>query len=355
MNVKQGKTSGDWPDKELHEKDWNTEGDPDEERRRAGSGGANSNANANALNKLSQGRKKQKINLLYILMGLSIVAIIGFSIALGIELYTDWKSRNMYTSMAAGIETHERNYSTLDLAELLSRPTPKTWDSEDDDPEGTGGAYRRPSGSLYDDAPDWEAYTDFNALGASYQGLLGWIENKGTIINYPVMQWRDNDYFLHHLPDGETHRSGAIFVDYRNNGDLTDKSTLIYGHALKSGDMFGSLKEYRTQSYYEEHPIVYLYTPTKDYAIVLFAGYLLDSGYETPPMEFKDEDEFMTHIADIKSRSVFKSNVTVYPSDQIVYLCTCAKDYTNARLIIVGKLIVIGSAEELQNTSYNVE
>ena len=311
--------------------------------------------NANALNRLSQGKKKRKFSILYVLMGLSIVAIIGFSIALGIELYTDWKSRNMYTSMAAGIETHERDYSGLDMADLLSRPTPKTWGTAEDEEDGYGTGHRRPEGSQYDDGPPWEAFTDFDALGQSYQGLVGWIENKGTIINYPVMQWTNNDYFLHHLPDGETHRSGAIFVDHRSNSDFTDKSTLIYGHALKSGDMFGSLKEYRTQSYYEEHPIIYLYTPTKDYALVLFAGYLLDSGYEVPPLEYKDEEEFMTHIADIKSRSVFKSNIQVYPSDQIVYLCTCAKDYTNARLIIVAKLIMIGSAEQLQNSSHDVE
>jgi len=194
------------------------------------------------------------------------------------------------------------------------------------------------------DVPEevWEPYMDFRALSEGFSGIVGWIKLEGTAIDYPIMQWTNNSYFLSRLPDGTSHRSGSVFLDYRNNADFSDKGNSIYAHESKTQDMFGSLKNYRRQEFYEEHPTVYIYTPVKDYELVLIAGYLVDSGVEIPPLGFKDEDAFFSHIDNIKSRSFFKSDVSVGPDDRLVNLCTCAYDYTNARWIIVGKLVEFG-------------
>jgi sortase B len=188
----------------------------------------------------------------------------------------------------------------------------------------------------------WLPYVDFKALDERFPGIVAWIQLEGTAIDYPVMQTKNNDYFLNHLPDGTSHRSGSIFLDYRNKPGFSDKNTLIYGHDSRAQDMFGALKNYRRQTFYDEHPAISIYTNDRDYRLVLIAGYLLDSGVEVPPMEFIDEAAFQDHITDIKRRSFFKSGAEVSAGDRLVSLCTCAYDYTNARFVIVGKLVAVG-------------
>ena len=94
---------------------------------------------------------------------------------------------------------------------------------------------------------------DFNKLEEINPDVIAWIEIPGLEISYPVVQGRDNDYYLHHLITGENHKSGSIFMDFHNQEDLSDRNTIIYGHNMKDGSMFGGLKKYRDPSFYEEH------------------------------------------------------------------------------------------------------
>jgi sortase B len=193
----------------------------------------------------------------------------------------------------------------------------------------------------------WAPYVDFGDLNERFRGLTaGWLVLEGTVIDYPIMQATNNDYFLRRLPDGSGHRNGSLFLDYRNSPDFSDRNTLIYGHDMRSGDMFGILKDYRNQSFFEQHPVMYIFTPERDYALLLFAGYMLDSAVETPPLSFRDDDAFLAHIANIRSRSIFRSDVEVSADDRIVSLCTCDPSHRNARFIIVGKLVDLGPFEE---------
>jgi len=274
-------------------------------------------------------RKNRKARLLYVLLVASIVAVAIFAVLLGRELYTNWQSRSFYSDLTADIEKrpHDTGHP---------RPSPS--------PSGAGDGEDAGAGEQETDEPEeaaWTPYMDFVALGEKFPGAVGWIKLEGTAIDYPIMHWTDNDYFLGHLPDGTSHRSGSIFLDYRNSPDFSDKSILIYGHASRTQEMFGSLKNYRGQDYYDTHPAAYIYTPDRDYALFFVAGYLVDSGTETPPMSFKDDEDFLKHIENIKRRSFFESEIEVGPNDRIVNLCTCAYDFDNARLILVGKLVEI--------------
>lgn len=282
-------------------------------------------------------RKKKKIRILYSILGIFIIAAIVSATGLVYELYINYQGQTYYTDMTTYIQPRKHNPDNTGIA-TLSPDTPNTENNEDSD--GIKG---------YDDAemvkpsdPElspWSPYVDFEALNESYSGISAWIKLENTVLNYPVMQWTDNYYFLGHLPDGTKHRSGAIFIDYRNNADFSDKNTLIYGHESKTGNMFGILKSYRKQSFYEENPVIYIYTPEKDYELVLFAGYLVDSGMESPPFNFENDIAFEDHVKTIMQRSLFTSSVEVSTDDRLVSLCTCAYDYPNARLVIVGKLV----------------
>lgn len=89
---------------------------------------------------------------------------------------------------------------------------------------------------------------DFDALSAVNPDVTGWIYLPDSVISYPVVQGEDNSYYLKHLFDGTPNSSGCLFLDSRCEG-LTGRNSVIYGHYMKNGTLFGSLKEYRDQAY----------------------------------------------------------------------------------------------------------
>ena len=252
--------------------------------------------------------------ILKIVLGVCIMAAAVFATLLIRELYIDWQSRSFYDDLAANVETRQSEVGHT----------------------GTDGTS---PGQTEDDAEPWVPYVNFDGLSQVFPGIVGWIRLEGTQIDYPVMQYTDNDYFLTHLPDGTAHRSGSIFLDYRNERDFSDKSILIYGHETRAGDMFGVLKEYRDQEFFEANPVIYLHTPEKDYMIVVFAGHLAHSQRDHPPLYFEDDKEFIDYIESLKDSSFFTSDVDVSADDRIVSLCTCAYDFDEARLILVGIIV----------------
>lgn len=179
---------------------------------------------------------------------------------------------------------------------------------------------------------------DFDALLAENKDVVGWIYNEGTVINYPIVQAKDNDYYLRRMLDGSYNIAGSIFIDYRNSPDLTDFNTIIYGHNLKNGSMFGALKEYKYQDYYDKHSTMYIYTPQESYAIELIAGYKTDvysDIYKIP----KTVEELQVLYEQIVGLSTFKSNTTFQEGDRLVTLSTCTDGDDISRYVLVGKII----------------
>jgi len=189
--------------------------------------------------------------------------------------------------------------------------------------------------------PDGEDELSELELKMAEYRSVAWLRCEGTIINYPVMQSGDNDYYLSHLPDGTANKMGSIFLDYRNSPDFTDKNSVIYGHHMKSGDMFTTLKHYNDQAFYEQHPVMSLVTADAEFEIVLFGGYIVDATTEMLPLYFRNATEFTDYLSEIMRRSVFSSNVEVGPDDRIVSLVTCSYEFDNARMLVAGKLVRI--------------
>lgn len=102
---------------------------------------------------------------------------------------------------------------------------------------------------------------DFAALEGVNSDIVAWLYGADTGLNYPIVQAEDNDYYLYRLLDGTWNKNGTIFMDYVNRSDFSDQNTLVYGHHMKSGAMFGALVQYKKQEFYDAHPYLYLYTP----------------------------------------------------------------------------------------------
>lgn len=182
---------------------------------------------------------------------------------------------------------------------------------------------------------------DFSALEKISPDVVAWLTSEGTGIDYPVVLGTDNDYYLRHLFTGERNKLGAIFMDYRNHGDFSDKNTILYGHNMKDGSMFSSLTKYKAQSYYDSFPAMVLYTPSGDFKIELFAGIIVDGNQESVRFDFKDDQDFQNYIDSLKKASSFKSDTAVTADDRIITLCTCSYEFNNARYALFGKLTPI--------------
>lgn len=178
---------------------------------------------------------------------------------------------------------------------------------------------------------------DFEQLTGQYPDLIGWLYCEGTPINYPVMQGKDNNQYLRHLPDGSYSVAGSLFADYRCGKLGEDMNFVIYGHNMKNESMFGTLVRYKEQSYYDSHPVLWLLTPSASYIIKVAFGAVVQANSESYCINFSSGDKYAKYITQIKKNSTFISEVEDISSNMVT-LSTCSYEYENARFILVGIL-----------------
>lgn len=179
---------------------------------------------------------------------------------------------------------------------------------------------------------------DFDYLQDINQDVVAWIYSEDTPINYPVVLSADNSDYLHRLLDGTYNAAGTLFMDFRNSGDFSEENSIIYGHHMNNGSMFASLEMYRTQSYYDEHPVLYLLTPDGDYKLELIAGKTVhadDQIVYSTNLTVEEAQERMEN-------SDFQADVTLAPQDHFVTLSTCAYSFHGARYVVTGVLRPLG-------------
>lgn len=180
---------------------------------------------------------------------------------------------------------------------------------------------------------------NFEALQSINSDVVGWIYCEGTDINYPVLQGEDNDFYLHRTYDGAENRAGSIFVEALNARGFADSNTIIYGHHMKNGSMFATLRNWADQEYYEEHPVFWLLTPNRNYQIKLFSGYTTPATSDTYTIFQGPSQEFNDYLQMARANSDFSADVETDPNGKYVVLSTCEYVYTNARYVLHGMLV----------------
>ncbi len=257
-----------------------------------------------------------------------------FILCICLCVFSGWKIYGIFSEYRQG----EQSYADLTnqfVAAVSAKDTPQ---------QQAGSAVPTAAGESETAAAETQAAetapvsVDFDALLAACPDVVGWLFCPDTPINYPVLQSGDNSYYLYRLMDGSSNSSGSIFVDYRNTEDFSDWNTIVYGHNMKNDSMFGTLEEYKSQEYYDAHPVLYLLTPAQDYKIELISGYTT-SGNSTSTYAFPvNQDERDGLIATAQARSTFQTATAAADGERIVTLSTCAYEYDNARYVLVGVL-----------------
>ena len=182
---------------------------------------------------------------------------------------------------------------------------------------------------------------DFEALRSTSTDYVAYIYCPDTKINYPVAYTDNNFFYIDHIPPDTVNANGTIFIDCRNASDFSDQNTCIYGHNMNDGSMFATLRSYREEGFYAEHPVMYISTPNFNYRIDLIAGFVTEPTSFAYAGKFESEEQFKAHIELCKDLSTFESEVEVAPTDRIVTLSTCTYEIDDGRYVVVGKLTQI--------------
>ncbi len=175
--------------------------------------------------------------------------------------------------------------------------------------------------------------------------MVGWIQIADTDINFPVVQ-RDNTYYLDHSFEGKENSNGCIFVDDRCDIVNPTTNTIIYGHNMKSGMMFGGLKKYLQEGYLEAHKVIQFNTiyQQRQYEVVAVGlskvQYQDDDSYRYYDfIQAKTDEELAAFVKNINDLAVYGNANTLTREDEIITLSTCNSYTEDGRLFVVAKRI----------------
>ena len=181
------------------------------------------------------------------------------------------------------------------------------------------------AGSSYSSAYYVNYSQIFDELLKKNSDTVGYLSVNNTKINYPVVQASTNSYYLNRDFNKRKNSMGWIFMDYRNDAKELNKNTIIYGHNIKQGIMFGTLKYALNSSWYkkESNQVITFNTPTKNMKWRIFSIYRIPATEDYLKTEFDSNEEYMDFLNMLKNRSINNFNVELNESSKILTLSTC--------------------------------
>lgn len=178
---------------------------------------------------------------------------------------------------------------------------------------------------------------DIEALRDVNNDVIGWIRIPDTNIDYPLLYGEDNEHYLKHSWKNESSDVGAIFMEHENSENLMDFNTIIYGHNMRSGSMFGSLKEYRSRDFWEKHPCIYILHEEGVFRYDIFAAYRVGLGNITYAMQISNPKQRAEFIRYALENSQLDTGIQPDAGDRIITLSTCTDD-PDYRWVVQGVL-----------------
>lgn len=191
-----------------------------------------------------------------------------------------------------------------------------------------------------------EVLDEYKNLYNSNKRLIGWLKIDDTKIDYPVMQTSNNEYFLNHNINQQSDRNGALFLD--KDCDVLTPSTnlIIYGHHMRSGNMFGTLDKYSSEEYYKKHPLIQfdsIYEKGTYEIMYVFRSRI----YNEEDVVFKyyqfidalNQQEFDSNMEEMAAMSLYDTGVTASYGDHLLTLSTCDYYVDDGRFVVVAKRV----------------
>lgn len=200
------------------------------------------------------------------------------------------------------------------------------------------------------DKNDEDVFTvDFEKLAEKNPDVIGWLrfDPEPSIINYPIVQGKDNQEYLHRTFSKNENGLGAIFLNVDNDSNFKDSHSIIYGHRMKDGSMFRHLQDYESKTFWKKNPLFYIYTPKGRVLTyrIFSAGEVVDAS-DTYNTFFADKKAFQEFLDMTKKEALYETGVKVRTPDRVVTLSTCTKSSDNHRFVVHGVLEKTESIEK---------
>lgn len=185
---------------------------------------------------------------------------------------------------------------------------------------------------------------DFASLQSNENDeIYSWLVVPNTQVDYPVLQSNsDDNFYIDHGVDREYRFAGAIYSQFCNKKDYTDRVTVLYGHNMADNSMFASLHDFEDADFFAANKDMIIYTPDKRLTYEIVAAYVFDDSHIMNSYDFSRDEVYREFLNNVLHPHSIQSNVregaTLDTNDRIVILSTCL-NYGEGRWLVVGKLI----------------
>lgn len=181
---------------------------------------------------------------------------------------------------------------------------------------------------------------DFQELLKKNNDTVAFIHMESSNINYPIVQAKDNEYYLTHAYDKSKNDAGWVFMDYRNHLNPFSDNVVIYGHGRLDKTVFGSLKNALTNSWQQkkDNYVIWLSTPEENMVFQIFSIYTIQSESYYINTDFSSREEKEKWIQTMKSRNTAPIHTEVSADDHVITLSTCQNN-SGGRIVVHAKLI----------------
>ncbi len=185
----------------------------------------------------------------------------------------------------------------------------------------------------------------FSYLYSANNDMAGWLKINNTSLDVQVVQGDDNEYYQNKDFYGNDNKSGCPYIDYKNEIIELDDNTIIYGQNSNNNLMFSVLEQYKAIEGYKKSPIIEFSTLYKSYTFKVFAVFIAtdspvsDNGFSYTVTDFMSDNKFGEFINEVKVRSLINTDVSVQTDDKILTLVTPTREFDNARLVVMGRMV----------------
>ena len=178
-----------------------------------------------------------------------------------------------------------------------------------------------------------ERKIDFKKLKSQNQDIAGWIYIRGTTIDYPIVQGKDNAEYLHQDFNKKKSSSGTIFLDNNCKKDFTSDNNIIYGHHMKNGTMFAQLLKFREKSFLKKHNEIMIFTPDRTIHLKVISAYA-QKAQNKIPVTFANDKQKKAYIKKIESMSEQTIKTSRINDSHIYTFVTCSYEGEDNRTYV---------------------
>ncbi len=173
--------------------------------------------------------------------------------------------------------------------------------------------------------------------------IYSWIKVPNTAIDYPVLQSKTSDFFyLDHGVNKQYSFAGAIYSQFCNKTDYSDRVTVLYGHNMNNGSMFATLLNFSDPDFFASNKDIYIYTDNMGYSYEIVSAYYADTSHIMNSHDFSNDDVYKSFLEDVLHPHSISGNVrdgaTLDINDRLLILSTCSNSGAE-RFLVVGKLV----------------